>query len=183
MDIEAARIAEHRKYAECYKSDNYRMGGSRKFDAFKAMDSIRGDSFLDVGCGRGEMLQKAEELGFKTVHGVEVVPDLIDGVRVVKGTGQAIPFPDKSFDVVTMMDVIEHLIPGDEVPVCKELERVAKSTILLTANNRPSVYKGADLHINIKPYEDWDKFFREIFSGTVTRLPASYVSEMWRIDF
>jgi len=183
MSIEAARLAEHDKYKVCYQDNNYRMGGARKRDAFAAMESIEGNSFLDIGCGRGEMLDSAESRGFSVVHGVEVVPDLIDGERVIKGTVQDIPFPDKSVDVVTFMDVIEHLVPGDEVAACEELKRVAKNTILLTANNRPSIHKGLDLHINIKSYEEWDAFFRGAFpDATVTRLKSSYVSEMWRID-
>jgi len=182
MSIEAARLAEQQKYPECYKDTRYRMGGARKTDAFKAMDSVAGQSYLDVGCGRGEMLDKALERGFTDVHGVEVVPDLIDGERVVQGTVQSIPFADKSVDVVTLMDVIEHLVPGDEVIACQELERVAKHTILVTANNRPSVHNGFDLHINIKSYDDWDAFFREVFSGTVTHIKSAYFSQMWRVD-
>jgi len=183
MSIEADRLAEQKKYETCYQDPNYRMGGRRMADAFAAMDSIRGDSFLDVGCGRGEMLEKASKLGFSVVHGVEVVPELIDGERVVRGTVQNIPFADKSFDVVTFMDVIEHLVPGDEVAACKELKRVARNTVLLTANNRPSIHKGLDLHINIKTYDEWDAFFRDAFTGAeVSRIKSSYVSEMWRID-
>ena len=41
----------------------------------------------------------------------------------------------------------------------------------------------AELHINRRPYDEWDALFRHWFSGTVTRLKNRvYVSEGWRID-
>lgn len=154
-------------------------------DAVKDLTAIpsRG-SYLDVGCGRGEMLAHAMQLGFSQVQGVEVVPELCGG-DVCRGEAYDLPFGDRAFDVVSMFDVIEHLLPGDDELACKEMERVCKRHILLTANNRPShLPDGTDLHINKRPYDEWDGLFREWFSGTVTRLDQrEYVSAGWRVDF
>lgn len=182
---DAARQVEHAKYFRCYgELPNYRMGDLRKADAVKDLEAlpVRG-SYLDVSTGRGEMLNHAEALGFSPVMGTEVVPGLLVGGRVVHGEAHALPFNAKSFDVVTMFDVIEHLIPGDDEAGCRELHRVARKHILLTANNKPSVYDGEDLHINKRPYQEWDSLFRKWFPGKVIWLgDRSYVSEAWRID-
>jgi ubiquinone/menaquinone biosynthesis C-methylase UbiE len=182
-----SRAEEQAKYAKCYQSSRYAMGALRMADAVKDLAAlpVRG-SYLDVGCGRGEMLTHAQHMGFYPVHGVEVVPDLIDGKRVVYGEAHILPFPDKAFDVVSLFDVIEHLEPGDDEDVCREMDRVAVKHILLTANNKPShcPVTGADLHINRRPYDEWDRLFREWFTGKVTRLSGRcYVSEGWRVDF
>lgn len=186
--MKAERTAEHRKYHAAYELPHYAMGLGRMRDALddlRALPECKG-SYLDVGCGRGEMLEKARQLGFgPKIKGVEVVPQLIGG-DVVKGQAHKLPFKDNSFDVVTMFDVIEHLLPGDDELACKEMLRVAKKHILITANNRPShLPDGRDLHINIRPYEEWHDLFCKWFApATVTWIkgPRAYVSEGWRID-
>lgn len=185
--LTAARHAEHAKYRRAYELPNYHMGGARMEDALRDLRELpsRG-SYLDVGCGRGEMLSHAQNMGYGPVQGVEVVPDLLGGDRVVYGEGHALPFTDDSFDVVTLFDVIEHLLPGDDELVCRELARVARRHVLLTANNRPShLPDGTDLHINKRAYEEWDSLFRDWFApGAVTWIKGqrTYVSEGWRID-
>lgn len=186
MDIDAARAVEHAKYVRAYSmNENYRMGERRKIDAMHDLEALpnRG-SYLDVSCGRGEMLEAASRFGFSPVRGTEIVPELVGG-QVERAEVHALPFTDRSFDVVTMFDVIEHLIPGDDRAACEEMARVARQHIIITANNRPSFNKaGDDLHINKRPYEEWDRLFREWFPGTVTWIKGNraYVSEAWRVD-
>lgn len=186
--MNAARLAEQAKYSRAYGLPTYRMGGGRRTDAERDLRALpsRG-SYLDVGCGRGEMLDLAEALGFETVQGVEVVPELTDGDRVIRAEAHNLPFADNSFDVISLFDVIEHLLPGDDEAVCRELNRVARKHVLLTANNRPShLPDGTDLHINIRDYGEWDGLFAEWFApGVVTwiKRPRLHVSEGWRVDF
>lgn len=147
---------------------------------------VRGP-YLDVSCGRGDMLVQAAKLGFSPVCGTEIVPQLIDGNQVKYGEVHALPFPAKSFNVVTMLDVIEHLIPGDDRLACNELERVARNHVIITANNKASVSRphGDVLHINRRSYQEWDALFREWFAGaTVVWIKGkrNYISEAWRVD-
>ena len=185
LTTDLARAAEHAKYEQAYKIERYAMGQARKRGAVRDLSDLpcRG-SYLDVSCGRGEMLGSAEELGFHPVQGTEIVSSLIDGRRVVRAEVHDLPFGDRSFDVASMFDVIEHLVPGDDELACRELARVAKRHILLTANNRPSNSLGMELHINRRPYDEWDALFRKWFSGTVTWLKNAEgnISETWRID-
>lgn len=182
-----ARAAEHAKYTRCYTQNNYRMGGARMKDAVDNLERLpcRG-RYLDVACGRGEMLNFAMYLGFSAVHGTEIVPELIDGDRVVRAEVHALPFADDSFDVVTMFDAIEHLILGDDELACRELARVAKSHILVAANNRKSKNQAGDvLHINIRPYQEWDALLRAWFTPAkvIWIKDTSFFSQIWRVDF
>ncbi|SDP40456.1 Methyltransferase domain-containing protein [Filomicrobium insigne] len=185
--LKRQRRHELAKYQRAYEAANYKMKSERRQDAVNDIAAlpIRG-ALLDVGCGRGEMLAEAEDLGFSPVQGTETVPALIDGQRVVAARVDALPFPDKAFDVTTMFDVIEHLIPGDDERACRELARVAKHHIVLTANNKRSRNKAGDeLHINRRPYDEWDRLFRKWFEGhAVTWIKGErhYISEAWRID-
>lgn len=181
------RLHEHEKYVRAYQIKNYAMGDGRKRDAIKNLSAlpVRG-SYLDVGCGRGEMVDYAASIGFNPVWGVDVVPALIHNC-VIYGEAHDLPFPDKSFDVATLFDVIEHLVPGDDEAACKELLRVARRHILLTANSGNSFLPdGTQLHINQRPRQEWDRLFAEWFApGKAYRLqgPIHYPnSPSWRVD-
>lgn len=181
------RATEQAKYTVVYQRPTYKMGRPRMADAVHDLKSLPGrGSLLDVGCGRGEMLDNAERLGFSPVRGVEIVPDLIDGERIVRGEVHSLPFADRSFDVVTMWDVIEHLVPGDDEAACREMGRIARKHVLVSANNKTSIQPdGTELHINRRPYEQWDSLLRQWFHGcavTWLRDHRQYISETWRID-
>jgi ubiquinone/menaquinone biosynthesis C-methylase UbiE len=157
------RLAEHQKYHQTYKAEHYGMSTERLLCAKQDLAGLFG-SLLDVGCGRGELLRLAEDMGMEA-RGVEVVPALIDGERVVYGEAHALPFPDKSFDHVTCMDVMEHLLPEDSERVVREFVRVARKTVILAISNVHSVFNGMELHINRKPYPVWDEFLRQWIDG------------------
>jgi SAM-dependent methyltransferase len=69
--------------------------------------------WLEIGCGFGQAMRQARELGF-TVVGTELYSAFIeycrrDGLEVRAGSVDRIEFDTASFDVVYMEDVLEHL--------------------------------------------------------------------------
>ena len=166
-------------YIQAYQGV-YGMGKARRLAAYDAIDRLPKGSFLDVGCGRGDVLDYAEEKGFAPVTGIEVVPELLDE-RVIFGEIHNIPV--KESDIVTSFDVIEHIQPELTERALKEINRVAQKAIILTAANYPSYCNGEDLHINKRPYEEWDELIREHIEGTVEWLPrfGRTHSETWLI--
>ena len=184
-----ARLAEHNKYYRAYAlNPNYKMGKPRMAAAMDDLEALpnRG-AYVDIACGRGEMVKFASSIGFSPVMGTEIVQDLLKDPNIVYGEVHALPFDEKQFSVATMFDVIEHLIPGDDMAACHELKRITRRHVLLTANNKPSFNKAKDdLHINKRPYEEWDRLFQAwFFPGRVTWLRDRdpRVSECWRVDF
>ena len=175
---------EKRKYEKAYKLPGYKMGDARKNHALNVLREYKPGSLLDVGCGRGEMLDAAENMGFD-VRGVEIVDDLIDGTRVVRGKSTKIPFPTKSFDYLVCLDVIEHLLPEDTEDTFKEFARVAKKKILVCiANWSDTGHIGEELHINRKPYTEWDDLLKNHYfpNDKVVWLPKKQnISETWEI--
>jgi SAM-dependent methyltransferase len=185
LQLTEAQHAEIKKYASAYRHPHYRMSDPRRHACVQTLAEVPWrESYLDVACGRGEMLAAARECGFARVQGTEVVPALLGG-DVVAAFAWALPFSDQTFDVVSMFDVIEHLLPGDDARACAELARVARRTILLTANNLSSRDGEVELHINRRPYDEWDELFRLWFPTcrvTWLRHRRAKLSEMWRID-
>jgi ubiquinone/menaquinone biosynthesis C-methylase UbiE len=173
------------KYKKVYQVEEYRMGGARKAYAEENVQSATDcASYLDVGCGRGEMVAFSRNLGMDS-KGVEAVDYLTNGDDVVQGLAWDLPFKSKSIDLVTLFDVIEHILPEDTFKVLHELGRVAKKRLFITAANYSSKSLGEELHINIKDYSEWDKVIREAFpTATVTWLPRKHniASETWSVQ-
>lgn len=192
-DRAKTRAEEIDKYERCYQIPNYRMGDKRMADAVADLKEMyqhlwkRGTSaerFLDIGCGRGEMLKAAREIGFTEAKGVEVVSYLINGGDISYGEAWNLPQPDNSVDVVGSFDMLEHLVPGDEVPTLEGMRRIARVGCLFTANNKDSRSLGEQLHVNKKTYPEWDRLVREIFAGDDVQWlhkNQNRTSETWRV--
>lgn len=83
---------------------------------------------LDAGCGTGTMLGHLAEFG--TVRGVDADPGAVAFCRergvdpVQQAPATALPFADGSFDLVTALDVLEHV--GDHERAAGEIARVLR---------------------------------------------------------
>jgi ubiquinone/menaquinone biosynthesis C-methylase UbiE len=96
-----------------------------------------GEDVVDVGCGRGELLVEAVRLGASSAVGVEYAPAAMalarstveragDRASVVQADARALPLADRSADLVTMIDVVEHLRPDELSPALSEARRVLR---------------------------------------------------------
>jgi ubiquinone/menaquinone biosynthesis C-methylase UbiE len=188
MNVTKTQQDEFDKYIRMYRErPQYQMGVKRTNAATILLkENSNFSSFLDIGCGRGEMLDVAFDLGFTHVHGVDVVPDLLSDL-IVQAPAWNLPFGDKEFDVVACNDVMEHILHEDMSPTLNEIERVAKHTVMFSIANNVSGSKFADgtrpeLHVNILPYDEWDRILREVFSdwNVVWRVEVvNTVSQSW----
>lgn len=82
---------------------------------------------LDVGCGTGANLEMLSSFGES--EGVDVSDDALEfcrakGLTVHKGLAEKLPFEDETFDIVTALDVIEHL--DDDIAGLREMHRIVK---------------------------------------------------------
>jgi len=184
MNLEERIEKERLKYEMAYQGNGYKMGSKRMQHALNIIKKWPKGSYLDVGCGRGEMLNAAINLGMTNVQGTELVSYLVSSRSdVVYADGTNLPFSDNEFNYITMLDVVEHIPDEDIYNVFKELNRVAKDKILLCIANFSHKHKGEELHINIKPFKEWDQILKDNFPDReVTWLPKfNNISETWEL--
>jgi SAM-dependent methyltransferase len=83
---------------------------------------------LDIGCGTGANLEMLAEFG--EAEGVDISPDALAFCRqrglqnVHQGEAEHLPYEDSSFDLVTALDVVEHL--DHDVRGLSEMRRVLR---------------------------------------------------------
>ena len=83
---------------------------------------------LDIGCGTGANLEMLAEFG--DAQGVDLSAEALTFCRtrglehVKQGEAENLPYEDKSFDLVTGLDVVEHL--DDDLAGLKEMHRVLR---------------------------------------------------------
>jgi SAM-dependent methyltransferase len=138
-----------------------------------------GDSVLDVGFGLGYGLKVMSEKADR-LSGIEIDRKAI--VRMKRTPlspkictlrhydGYSIPFPKASFDVVTCIDVIEHV--SDYRLLMMNLCEVARRTVLIsTPNRRPE-----QVYPDGKPKNPWHlrEWSFEEFDEILRRLKKSY---------
>jgi ubiquinone/menaquinone biosynthesis C-methylase UbiE len=104
----------------------------------------QGARVLDVGCGTGEYVYRANELGFSAC-GVEpaeamrkVAIEKNPNSKILDGVATALPFPDKSFDLVICIEVLRYLHRADNRQALREMHRVLRpdGMMFLTSVNK-----------------------------------------------
>jgi SAM-dependent methyltransferase len=120
-------------------------------------DVVEGQSVLDVGCGSGEGLRILANRATSAL-GIDLDERLRrSDVNVeIKSVTEV---PDKSFDVVVCLDVIEH-VEADQAFVA-ELFRVARKAVFVSTPNYSVSFNRHPYHI--REYTPWE--FARLFDG------------------
>lgn len=96
-------------------------------------------SVLDVGVGVGQFVHALQSSGYyDRVEGLDIKPHThylpmpIDPVEITYCSATSMPFSDNEFEIVTCLEVIEHLETEDMHQVISELRRVASKELIIT---------------------------------------------------
>ncbi len=141
--LETGKDAGAKLYA--FKNTHTDMPRVRRVLGF--LKSVSFESLLDVGSGRGVFLFPfLQEFPWVSVtsmdileHRVEFLQDVSRGgvisLTAVKGNLCIQPFPDRSFDVVTLLEVLEHIPEVGQA--VKAAVRMARKHVAVTVPSKP----------------------------------------------
>jgi SAM-dependent methyltransferase len=106
--------------------------------AYLVWKHFRVERALDVGCAMGFVVEALRELGVDA-EGVDVSAYAVDhaapGARGHLGQAsllERLPFPDSAFDMVTVLETLEHLPPESVPAAVAELRRVCRGHVVAT---------------------------------------------------
>lgn len=134
-----------------------------------------GSRVLDVGCGKGFMIHDfAELIPGIDVRGVDVssyaiehaIEDMLPYVEVADA--RALPFEDKSFDVVISINTIHNLEREECGKALRQIERVARHGSFITVDAYRSDEERARMYAwnltakTIMHVDEWKAFFDEV---------------------
>lgn len=124
-----------------YFKQNY-DGFERFVSYFYQIDATQkvadpGSKILEIGKGNGFFSDYIKKLGFQVTtcdFDKALNPDVVADVR-------KLPFPDNSFDVVTIFEVLEH-IPFEDFPAAlEELKRVSRKNVIISVPYKSSYFE------------------------------------------
>jgi ubiquinone/menaquinone biosynthesis C-methylase UbiE len=136
-------------------------------------------SVLDIGCGKGFTLYDFKELMPElTVTGLDIseyalghAPDPVKGA-LVRGTAEALPFDDDSFDLVLCMNTVHNLPVERCKTAIQEIQRVSKQHAFLTVDawrndaEKDQLWKWVVTCLTAMHVDDWTRLFSEVgYSG------------------
>lgn len=128
----------------CAGSEAWRESGGSRTDGIYQYSLRRaklqpGEVVVDIGTGRGELLAVAVEKGATRAVGVEyaeaavemarqtiAVHGVSDKAEVILGDARSIPLDDGIADLVTLLDVVEHLAPAELALTLAEARRLLR---------------------------------------------------------
>ncbi|MCC6315709.1 MAG: methyltransferase domain-containing protein [Thermomicrobiales bacterium] len=129
----------------------------------RQVEGLGPKSFLDAGCGEGfvaaALLDRMPHLQLTGIDAsadaTRIAQERLPQGRFMTGDVLALPFPDRSFDVVGCFEVLEHL-PGDGPSrALREYARLARVGVVLSVPHEPffslaNAVRGKNL--DVRPY-------------------------------
>jgi ubiquinone/menaquinone biosynthesis C-methylase UbiE len=112
-------------------------------------------TLLDVGCGVGIFLDLLYKKRKIKGMGIDISKDKVNfakkhGILAEVGDAGSLRFDDRSFDVITALEVLEHLPYGTYEQALKEIARCAKKAIIISV-----------------PYSEKRQFIKCPYCGTI----------------
>jgi ubiquinone/menaquinone biosynthesis C-methylase UbiE len=131
------------RYDHMHAHEGSQDGFTAKF-VIAILRMLDAHAVLDVGTATGKGLRGLKEaLPDLFVCGVEPVAALVQEAArngnlasgpILQANGDALPFADRSFDVVCEFSILHHV--GDPEAIVKEMLRVASKAVFISDSNR-----------------------------------------------
>jgi 2-polyprenyl-6-hydroxyphenyl methylase/3-demethylubiquinone-9 3-methyltransferase len=172
-----------------------------RLDYVDARASLQGKTVLDVGCGGGILAESMAARGAK-VTGIDLGGANIEVARLhLLESGLEVDYREvaaeqlaadspASFDVVTCMEMLEHVPdPASVITACARLVKPGGLVFLSTINRNPKAYLyavvGAEYVLGMLPKgtHDYAKFIRPSELGTWLRAAGLELEDMTGLTY
>jgi ubiquinone/menaquinone biosynthesis C-methylase UbiE len=113
------------------------------------------ETLIDVGCGNGFLLDELHDrYPNLQLTGFDIRDHQANGTvyKYVKGNIEKMPFPNRSFDVVTCSHTVEHLVRLERC--MSELVRIARKQLFIVTPCQRDYYYTLDEHVNVFPFKE-----------------------------
>jgi ubiquinone/menaquinone biosynthesis C-methylase UbiE len=130
---------------------------------------------LDVGCAKGFMLHDYKEMApASIVAGIDIsgyaIGNAIESVRPFLAVGNArdLPYPDRSFDLVTAINTVHNLPLGDCKQALGEIQRVSRGRAFVVVDawtndeQRERMSEWVITAKTVMHVDDWKSLFDEV---------------------
>lgn len=125
---------------------------------------------LDVGCAKGYLVEAFRAQGVAHAVGLDVsmyavshAEHALRGRLLVGHLVEGLPLATGSCDMVTAMDLFEHL--SDPIPALQEISRVlrvgGKAYVKICHPRHPNATRDPS-HVNVQPLSYWIAMFRQV---------------------
>lgn len=133
------------------------------------------ESILDVGCGNGAFLNSLSDNFKKT--GLDMSEEALRHVKAptVLGNSSELPFEERSYDLVTCLEVLEHLPQKDFLLTLNELTRVSKKYILISVPNDENLEYGLCICPKCKCHFNPNYHVRSFNKSSMMKLFDSFI--------
>lgn len=169
----------------------WRFGQDRRLALIDKFAPLQNKRILDVGCGIGTYVRKFRQYSNHVV-GIDIDEDRVaEGATSLPGLAVAVaenlPFPDESFDVVVLNEVIEHV--RDDARSMAEVLRILcpGGRVVIYAPNRlylfetHGIYVGRRYVFRLIPFINWfPDIIRNRFCPHVRAYTASDIRRLFR---
>lgn len=122
MNFDFISEGEIRRYYGKYHDDKSRFNPPSKFyrQFLKYLKVEKGCKILDIGCGQGQILKEAENMGVFS-YGVDISEEGLMSAKnnspnskIICCNAEKLPFKNKFFDHIIMLGTLEHFLnPAD----------------------------------------------------------------------
>ncbi|MCW5800898.1 MAG: methyltransferase domain-containing protein [Deltaproteobacteria bacterium] len=159
---------------------SFRSRKQRTLACIDAAGPWTGKHVLDIGCGPGVMVAELLARSFAEVHAIDVSPGMVEdcrkrfhGVSALTcevGDATRLAYPDRRFDLVLAMGLVEYFDDADVDVIYREVTRVLQpgGKLLVTYPNASSVYR----RLSVRPWLSRTKRLFERLRGDGIRRVA-----------
>jgi ubiquinone/menaquinone biosynthesis C-methylase UbiE len=128
------------------------------------IQNLKYKSICDVGCGNGLFVNNLSKKEFvENIYGVDLVTVNMgltienSKVNYIDAPASDIPIDDKSVELLTAFDVLEHIHPSEVDNSLDEFFRITTKSFMFSIAHGLSgeEHGGENLHMTVKPFEWW----------------------------